>query len=258
MTVWACGDYEAVARRIAGIAEHVVDAVGERYPLKGAAVVDLACGTGTAARAAATRGAHVIGVDLTPELVAIGAKQACDDGLDVAWAVADATETGLESGSIDAVVSSVGIIFVEPAAQVAELARLLKPGGLLGLSAWVRVEHNPLIDPMERVLGPAPGSAFAPDEWGETATALARLWSAFTDIRITTASHRWEFASVAEAIGFIAEKSPMHVSAVNRAGDERETLIDAFETAFAGHVGADGRVAFDAPYRVITAQRRPA
>ncbi|WP_307789435.1 class I SAM-dependent methyltransferase [Mycolicibacterium baixiangningiae] len=99
-----------MARRIAGIAEHVVDAVEERYPLKGAAVVDLAW----------------------------------DDGLDVAWAVADATETGLESGSIDAVVSSMGIIFVEPAAQVAELARVLKPRGLLGFSAWVRVRAQPV------------------------------------------------------------------------------------------------------------------
>ncbi|WP_307789436.1 hypothetical protein [Mycolicibacterium baixiangningiae] len=87
---------------------------------------------------------------------------------------------------------------------------------------------------------------------------MARLWSAFTDIRIATATHRWEFESVREALGFVAEKSPMHVGTINRAGDERETLIDAFETAFAGHVGADGRVAFDAPYRVITAQRRPA
>ncbi|MGE2714483.1 class I SAM-dependent methyltransferase [Mycolicibacterium litorale] len=256
MTGWGSGDYEAVARRIAGIAEHVVDAVAQRHPLEGAAVVDLACGTGTAALAAAARGAKVTGVDLTPELVAAAAEKAWASGLAVAWEVADATDTGLGDGSADVVVSSMGLIFAEPTAQVAELARLLKPGGLLGFSAWLRVIPNPLIDPIATVLGPPVGSAFSPDEWGQTATALARLWGAFTDIRITTASHRWQFASVPDALGFVVDKSPMHVSALAGAGGKRAELIEAFEAALAAHAGADGRVAFDAPYRVITAQRR--
>ncbi|BCI56094.1 SAM-dependent methyltransferase [Mycolicibacterium litorale] len=256
MTEWASGDYDAVARRIAGIARHVVDAVAERRPLAGAAVVDLACGTGTAALAAAAHGARVTGVDVTPELIAVAAENACRSGLNLTWEVADATETGLPSGSAEAVVSSMGLIFTEPDAQVKELARLLKPGGVVGFSAWLRVAVNPLIDPIGLVLGPPPGATFSPDGWAETATTLARLWPAFTDIRITTATHRWVFASLPDALSFVVDTSPMHISAIERAGRRRDRLIGAFETALAAHVGADGRVAFDAPYRVITAERR--
>ena len=59
MTAWAGGRYEAVAERIAVIAEQTVAAAGRRTPLWGAAVVDLACGTGSAALAAAARATSI-------------------------------------------------------------------------------------------------------------------------------------------------------------------------------------------------------
>nr|WP_308212970.1 hypothetical protein [Mycolicibacterium vanbaalenii] len=51
-SLWSAGRYDAVGQRIAPIAEQVVDALDRRQPLRGAAVVDLACGTGSAALAA--------------------------------------------------------------------------------------------------------------------------------------------------------------------------------------------------------------
>ena len=72
-TEWSSGRYEAVAEHIARIATNVIDAVERRVPLRDATLVDLACGTGSAALAAAARGAHVTAVDITPELIAAAA-----------------------------------------------------------------------------------------------------------------------------------------------------------------------------------------
>jgi hypothetical protein len=58
-SIWGDGDYTAVATRIAGIAEQVVRAIDHRRPLKDTSVVDLCCGTGSAALAAARRDALI-------------------------------------------------------------------------------------------------------------------------------------------------------------------------------------------------------
>ncbi len=81
-----------------------------------------------AALAAAEAGAQVTGVDLTAELIAIAAERPGADA--VQWVVADAAHTGLPDGGFSTVVSNMGIIFVEPTSLVAEVTRLLTPGGV--------------------------------------------------------------------------------------------------------------------------------
>jgi len=54
-TIWSSGHYEAVAEHIVRIAAEVIDAVERRVPLRESMLVDLACGTGSAALAAAVR-----------------------------------------------------------------------------------------------------------------------------------------------------------------------------------------------------------
>ena len=256
-TIWAGGDYEAVGSRIAAIARRVIETVDRRAPLSGATIADLACGTGSAALAAAGLGARVIGVDVTAALIELGARKAQAAGVDVEWRVADAADTGLVTGSMDAVVSNMGIIFVEPSRQVTELARLLKPGGVLGFSTWVRTDSNPFIDPIEAVLGPpAQDPEFSPDEWGDAAAATARLTAHFSDLEFTAGAFAWEFDSVRSAVRFVAEESPMHVATLSRAGDRRHELVAAFEASMAACAGTDGRVVFDTPNAIITAQRR--
>jgi SAM-dependent methyltransferase len=93
-------------------------------------------------------------------------------GSKVTWVRADASATGLPDASFDAAVSNMGIIFVEPVAMVTELARLLKPGGALVFSTWVRGSDNPLFTPIVQVLGAPPPAV---DE-----ATRARLVEAFT------------------------------------------------------------------------------
>ena len=256
-TIWSAGRYEAVAERIAPIAAEVIDAVERRLPVRDAALVDLACGTGNAALAAAARGARVTAVDITPELVAIGARKAEAAGRSVAWVTADASDTGLPGQAFDAAISNMGIIFVEPVSLVAELSRLLKSGGALGFSSWVREAPTRSSHPIIEVLGPPPPSGYSPDQWGEPDTITARLSADFDDIDIEHGLHTWQFESLDAAVHFLTHESPLHIDVLGRVdASAAERLVAAFQAALQAHAGVDGRVSFDAPYVVVTARRR--
>ncbi len=255
-SLWAAGRYESVAERIATIAGETVVAVERRHPLPGATLVDLACGTGNAALAAAARGARVTGVDLTPELIDIGAKKAGSAGQTITWAAADAADTALPAGAFDAVVSNMGIIFVDPDRQVAEISRLLKPTGALAFSSWVRNASNPFFDPIVAVLGAPPRTGFSPDQWGDPTIAARRLADDFTDVEVDDGMFTWEFASLDAALHFLVHESPMHVDVFRRVDEtQRERLEAAFREALTPHAADDG-VSFDTPYVVISASRR--
>jgi SAM-dependent methyltransferase len=254
-TIWSAGRYDAVGERIAPIAAKVV-ATAKRRGAFGD-VADLACGTGNAALAAAAAGARVTAVDVTPEMVTIGAQKAKDAGQSITWVTADAADTGLPGGSFDAVVSNMGIIFVEPIRQVAEIARLLKPGGVVGFSSWVRDPQNPFFAPIAAVLGPPPRSGYSPDQWGQADTITDRLAVDFGNVEIENGSHTWQWGTVEDAVRFVTRESPMSVSVLAHTDSvKRDQLIAAFEDTFRALVGSDGTVSYDAPYAVVTAIRR--
>lgn len=255
-TNWAGGRYEAVAERIAGIAAEVVAATDHRRPLRDAAVVDLACGTGSAALEAVGAGAWVTGVDVTPELVEIAMTRPGGDA--VQWVLSDATDTGLPGDTFDAVVSNMGIIFVEPDGLLNEVSRLLKPGGIFGFSAWVRdPAGSPFSTPIVDVLGPPAASSHSPDQWGDRDTVSTRLASAFTGVEFQFARHTWQFDSVEAALYFLEHESPMHVDLLGRVDPtQRRDLLAAFEAALRGHADHAGAVSFTSPYLIATARRR--
>ncbi|MDF3337148.1 methyltransferase domain-containing protein [Mycolicibacterium septicum] len=255
-TNWAAGRYQAVAERIAVIAGEVVAAADGLQPLRDTALVDLACGTGSAALAAAEAGARVTGVDFTAELIAIAAERRGADA--VQWVVADAAHTGLPDGGFGTVVSNMGIIFVEPTSLVAEVTRLLSPGGVFAFSTWVRDEAgNPFFTPIVETLGQPPASVYSPDQWGDLDVVRSRLATGFDDVQFGTGSHTWQFDSVESAVRFITDESPMHVDLLSRLDEPmRGRLLDAFTAALDAQADNEGRVAFDAPYAVVTARRR--
>lgn len=253
-TDWAAGRYEAVGERIAGIATQVVTTVDRTQPLRDTAVVDLACGTGSAALAAAAAGAHVTGVDLTAELIAIAEQK--PGANTIRWVVADAADTGLPAAEFDAVVSNMGIIFVEPDSLVAEVARLLRPGGIFGFSSWIPDADSPFFTPIVETLGPSPDSGHSPDQWGRADVLRERLAAGFDEITVGTGNQTWLFESLPAAMAFLANESPMHVNMLSRLDDtQRVALLSAFESAFGRRLDDTGRVVFDSPYLIATARR---
>ena len=119
-----------MAQRFAPVHDDLVDRL---EPRRGDRWLDLATGTGEVAIRAARRGAYVTGLDIAPELLS----QARSKSSDVEWVEGDAQALSFEEASFDVVSSSFGIMFApDHQASAAEIARVCRPAGRLGLCNW--------------------------------------------------------------------------------------------------------------------------
>jgi SAM-dependent methyltransferase len=131
---WGAGEYERTARELEPAARHVVALAGIA---RGERVLDLACGTGNAAIEAARIGADVTGLDAAPRLIEVAEARAAAAGVEAAFVVGDAQDLPFDDGAFDCVLSIFGVIFVPaPPRAMAEIVRVLAPGGRALISAW--------------------------------------------------------------------------------------------------------------------------
>ena len=157
-----------------------------RLPLSsGDAVLDVCCGAGAsalpAARAVGPSG-NVLGLDLAEPLLALARERAATLGLgNVSFRECDATAAGLESGSFDAVVCVFGVFFAaDMAAFIAEMWRLVRPGGTLAITTWGPDWCEPAASVFwdsVRELEPTLFRAFNPWDEITTTAALADLFA---------------------------------------------------------------------------------
>jgi SAM-dependent methyltransferase len=116
----------------------------------GDAVLDVACGTGFAARAAALRmGGHgrVCGIDVNPGMLDTAARVSTELSPLIQWHEAAADSLPFESASFDAVVCQQGLqFFPDMEAAVEEMARVTKPGGRIAVTVWSRMEQSPYFE----------------------------------------------------------------------------------------------------------------
>jgi ubiquinone/menaquinone biosynthesis C-methylase UbiE len=110
--------------------------VFERLPLNGEEVVlDVAAGTGHAARQLAASARAVIALDATEAMLARGQAQAAAEGREnLVFMRGDATALPFLNGSFDVVVSRFAAHhFEQPERVVAEMVRCTRPGGIVAL-----------------------------------------------------------------------------------------------------------------------------
>jgi SAM-dependent methyltransferase len=132
--MWSRGDFHRIGVSQVGVGELLVRALhihaGER-------VLDVAGGAGNTALAAARRWARVTCTDYVPELLEHAQERARAEGLLVETRPADAQALPYPDGSFDVVTSTFGAMFApDQQATAAELIRVLRPGGRLGLANW--------------------------------------------------------------------------------------------------------------------------
>lgn len=185
-TVWAQGDYTAVASEvISDLGPVLVEAAGLR---QGQRVLDVAAGSGNVALPAARTGAEVVASDLTPELLDRGRALAEADGVALQWQVADAEALPYAANTFDAVVSCVGVMFA-PHHQTAadELVRVLRPGGTLGIISWTPAGFvGRLFATMAPYVAPPPAGVQPPPLWGTEDHVRELLGDRVTDLRCET------------------------------------------------------------------------
>lgn len=129
---WSSGDFNQIARQNVVMAEALCAAVD---PHPGQRVLDVACGSGTAAFVAERRYCKVTGIDYVPELIDRARLRADANGQEVEFRVGDAQELPFTDDSFDVVISVYGVQFAPDQEKAAgEMVRVCKPGGVIGLA----------------------------------------------------------------------------------------------------------------------------
>ena len=150
----------------------------------GQRVLDVGSGTGVVAITAARLGAKVVGSDLTPALLERAREHSKLAELEIEWKEADAEALPFADASFDVVVSQFGHMFA-PRAELAlaEMLRVLKPGGTIAFSTWPPEHFVGRFFALTGSYAPPPPPGFCPPpQWGDVTIVKQRLGDAVTDV----------------------------------------------------------------------------
>lgn len=139
--------YDGRAGRMTRAAvDHLLDAVGARAPIE---LLDVCCGPGYNAGAAAARGCTATGVDLAQAMVDEARRQFPR----ARFRVCDAEALDFADASFDAVVCGFGILHLpEPERAIAEAFRVLRPGGWYAWTVWCAPDRAQLSGIAQRAI----------------------------------------------------------------------------------------------------------
>src|SRR5690606_7762821 len=128
----------------------------------GDTVLDVGCGTGAAARAAAERvgpAGSVTAVDVNPGMLDVARSLPPVRGAPITWREGSAYQLPLPDRSVEHVICAQTLQFLEtPGLALAEMHRVLKAGGRVALSVWCPIRENPyfhaLVDAVAHYIDP--------------------------------------------------------------------------------------------------------
>lgn len=164
---WSTGNYAVVGTTLQIVGENLCEALDLRA---GSRVLDVAAGNGNATLAAARRWCDVTSTDYVAALLESGRARAQAEGHAVRFQEADAESLPFADASFDAVMSTFGVMFTPNQDQAAaELARVCRPGGRIGLANWTPESFiGQLFKTIGTYIPPVPGVR-SPALWGTKA-----------------------------------------------------------------------------------------
>lgn len=234
----------------------------ERLDLRpGQHLLDVACGTGIVARHAAPHVApdgKVTAVDVSPAMLGVARQIASDDGTPIAFEQADATELPLPDASADAVVCQQGLqFFPDRPVALAEMFRVLAPGGRLAVSTCRGLEHQPgyraLVEVLTRHVGidaaQVTASPFALGDGDQLQHLVSEAGS--VEATVTTRTYHIRFDSPEEFLVAETSSSPLGVLVHRLDRDVRDTLLEDLTSALTPYTDDDRRITF--PFQTLTA-----
>jgi ubiquinone/menaquinone biosynthesis C-methylase UbiE len=195
--MWSAGDYAIVGTTIQIVGETLCEAMDLRA---GSKVLDVAAGNGNATLAAARRWCDVTSTDYVPALLDRGKARAKAEGLSVSFQPADAEDLPFKDASFDAVLSTFGVMFTpDQEKSSAELLRVCKKGGKIGLANWT---PEGFIGQIFKTIGshiPPVQGVKSPVLWG-TEDRLADLFGSAGKASITQQTFTFRYKSAAHWI----------------------------------------------------------
>jgi ubiquinone/menaquinone biosynthesis C-methylase UbiE len=192
---WSAGDYAVVGTTLQSVGENLCEALDLR---SGSRVLDVAAGNGNASLAAARRWCDVTSTDYVPALLDSGRARALAEGHVIEFQQADAENLPFATGSFDVVLSTFGVMFTpDQEKAAAELARVCKPGGTIGLANWT---PDSFIGQVFKIIGkyipPAPGVK-SPALWGTRARISELFGDTAKEISTVTRTFNFRYCSPA-------------------------------------------------------------
>lgn len=120
--------------------------LGEAAPRPGETAVDVACGTGIVTRQLAPMlgdSGTVIGVDFSPDMLAVARSQPADGGAPIDWREGRADDLPLADQAADLVICQQGLqFFPDRLAAVREMRRVLKEDGRAVIAVWRSLDYH--------------------------------------------------------------------------------------------------------------------
>ncbi len=226
--------------------QRVLDAAGLSA---GDDVLDVGCGTGILARAAAERLAgsgSVVGLDCNEGMLALARRGSPT----VTWHRGSAERLPCPDRSFDRVLSQFALMFfADQAAGVAEMARVTRPGGTVTIATWAGIDQSPgyaaMVRLVERLFGAEPAAALeVPFTLGTEERLTSLTGSVLRDPVVTRHEGTARFDSL-EAWVHTDVRGWTLDGMID--DDQYAELLAAAEADLSGFVDADGRVRFRAP-----------
>jgi SAM-dependent methyltransferase len=236
---------ELVPRIFRPWAERLVDAAGL---LAGERVLDVACGTGIVARAAAGRvgpGGTVVGVDVNPAMLELARELG---GPSIEFVEGNAQALRFEDSSFDAVFCQQGVQFFEDRpAGVGEMYRVTTPRGRAVCAVWRGRDHHPAEALMDRAVAP-----YLPPEilegsdapfWLGDINEVRSLFqgAGFSSVHIRTHISEVRFPSARAMLdGVTGAHAPLAAAIAGLDDRVREAMYREITKVFAGYTDDDG------------------
>jgi SAM-dependent methyltransferase len=253
--IWGSGPYQGISDHLAVAHDHLMRTI---EPREGESWLDVATGTGEIAIRAARAKAEVTGLDLAPDLLETARSRAADAGAEVRFEAGDAENLPYEDASFDTVTSSFGVMFApDHAAAAAELARVCRPGGRLGLLTWHPTEGvAEFFKIMAPYQPPPPEGVGSPFTWGDRGHLAELLGDSFelsyeegdAPQKGTSGEEVWEL--------FSTEYGPTHALAESLDDEKRAALRSDWISYFEGFPAEGGGVSQPRPYVLVIGERR--
>lgn len=240
--MWGTANYSGVGSRILLVSELLCEAVDLQG---GEKVLDVACGNGNTALAAARRFADVTGCDYQPRLLQQARARAEAEGLPVDFREGDAEALPFQAGSFDVVLSTCGAMFAPDQERTAsELLRVCRSGGRIGMVNWTPTSW---VAQLGRTVGqyvPPPPGIPSPVLWGDP-DHLEKLFGDDVEIRAPERTFHFRFPSAEAHTDYFATEYPPIASALGRLDEEQAASLrrDVQELATRFDVGSgDGLI----------------